>query len=285
MTADATSGDYAFLDCGGGMRLERFGPHIIARPAPVAVWPAGLGGSAWDAAGAVFRGGGGKGAWQRKGAMPETWTVDIAGLRFELRLAAGGQVGVFPEQVENWDWMAESVRAAGRPLRVLNAFAYTGAATLAAAGAGDVAVVHLDGARSAVTWARRNSALCGLETHPIRWIVDDVMTFLRREKKRGGRYDGFILDPPAFGRGAGNRTWMLERDLSGLLGLARELLSDGPAFVLLTCHDPALTPDGLAALARAGGFAGRAGTGTLALKPEGAGRELPGSHFVRWTPV
>jgi 23S rRNA (cytosine1962-C5)-methyltransferase len=176
------------------------------------------------------------------------------------------------------------VRAAGRPLRVLNAFAYTGAATLAAAGAGEVATVHLDGARGAVTWARRNAALCGLESRPIRWIVDDVMTFLRREKKRGSRYDGFLLDPPAFGRGAGGRTWELDRDLPGLLGLTRELLSDIPAFVLLTCHDPALTPEGLAAQVRAAGYAGPGNpeAGTLVLHPEGAGRALPGSLFVRW---
>jgi len=244
---DQSIPDYELLDCGDGRRLERFSNIIADRPAPQAVWPKSGRVAGWRSVDAYYdRPDKGRAGWRDLSVFPEEWRIKVDGIALELRPSGNSQVGFFPEQLPNWRWLSERLQQAKRPVRLLNAFAYTGAATLAAsASANNVEVCHLDGARAAVSWARKNAILSGLDSRPIRWIVDDVMKFLMRELERGRSYDAFIIDPPAFGRGPG-ATWRLERDLPLMLELAGQLLSDTPCFVILSCHAPQLTSGNLA---------------------------------------
>ena len=241
--------DYELLDCGDGRRLERFAGCLLDRPAAQAVWPKSKSVAEWDNADAYYeRTAPGKGQWLKPDAFPQHWELQLDNIKLELRPATNGQVGIFPEQLANWRWMAEYLRPQARPVRVLNAFAYTGVATLMASAANaGVEVCHVDGAKSSVSAARRNAELSGLEHRPIRWIVDDVMTFLRREIKRGNQYDAFILDPPAFGRGS-RASWQLHRDLPVLLDCVKQLLSVSPSFIILSCHAPDLSSSDLAVM-------------------------------------
>jgi 23S rRNA (cytosine1962-C5)-methyltransferase len=238
--------DLELLDCGGGRRLERFGRTIVDRPAPAAASPALLPRTEWDRA--AFRWG--RGAWIR-GAARDPWPVNVGGLTLECRPAAGGQVGVFPEHALTWAWLDQAVRASeaklGRPPEVLSLFAYTGGATLACARAG-ARVAHVDSSRPAVAWARHNAALSGLAERPVRWLADDARGFVRRERRRGHRYDGIVLDPPTYGHGAG--AWQIEADLVPLLEDLAALAGPRPSFVLLSAHTPAYDGDRLASLIR-----------------------------------
>jgi 23S rRNA (cytosine1962-C5)-methyltransferase len=215
---------YELVDVGGGRRLERFGGRLVDRPAPAAI-DKPLDPASWTAADLRFDHNGG---WS---GLREPWTAAFEGLTFELRPTASGQVGLFPEQAANVRWLRDRVREGDR---VLNLFAYTGAATLAAAKAG-ADVVHVDGARSAVAWARHNAALSDLADRPVRWLVDDAVTFVRREARRGRTYRGIVLDPPSYGHGRGAGGWRLEERLSGLLEACRAV-STPDAFVVLTAH-------------------------------------------------
>jgi 23S rRNA (cytosine1962-C5)-methyltransferase len=244
----AASSEYELLDLGGGRRLERFGTPVVDRPYPAAIAPpADI--RAWAGADLRYeRETATTGRWEAIGAdVPAAWTMRHGGLVFELRPTASGQVGFFAEQVELWRWVAEtigrsgtaSLGAGGSAPAVLNLFAYTGGATLAAADAG-AAVTHVDASRAAVAWARRNAELSGLRDAPIRWIVDDALTFVRREGRRARRYRGFIIDPPSYGHGIHGERWTLSGRLPELLDAALAL-SGEPFFVLLTAHTEGLT--------------------------------------------
>lgn len=254
---------HELIDVGGGRRLEQFGELVLDRPAPMAEQPPGDP-AAWSDADLRFDKYVG---WTSVADTdPQPWVVDDGDLRFELRPTETGQVGLFPEQGPNRAWVTTAIADAGagsvaaatgesgdQGPRLLNLFAYTGALTLAAAAAG-ASVTHVDGSRPAVAWARRNADLSGLEEKPIRWLVDDVETFVRREIRRGRRYDAVILDPPSYGHGSRGATWRLEDRLDELLDLCAELTGDDPAFALLTAHTPGFGPDRLAeALAAAFG--------------------------------
>lgn len=238
-------GGVELLDAGVRRRLERFGRWTVDRPAPGATGFRGLGGAAWDAADLRFELGQG---WSGAAWPAEPWPVEVDGLALELRPTSSGGLGLYPEHAANLDWLAERVaeRVAARgpdtTPAVLNLFAHTGLATLALARAG-AAVTHVDGSRAAVGWARHNAALSGLADRPVRWIVDDAAAFVAREGRRGRRYDGVVLDPPAFGRGRG-REWRLDEDLPALLAACRAIAAPG-AFVLLTAHSETLTGDDL----------------------------------------
>jgi 23S rRNA (cytosine1962-C5)-methyltransferase len=243
--------DLELLDCGGGRRLERFGPVIVDRPAPAADWIPRLPRDAWAGAGLRWE----KGGWVRpgrdRGAPIEPWTVRAGALSMECRPAAGGQLGVFPEHVTTWGWLDRACRSAaealGRPPEVLSLFAYTGGATLACARSG-ARVVHVDASRPAVAWARRNAELSGLDAAPIRWLVDDARVFVRRERRRGRHYDGLVLDPPSYGHGTG--AWQIDEHLRPLLDDLAALAGPKPSFVLLSAHTQGYDGDHLAALVR-----------------------------------
>jgi 23S rRNA (cytosine1962-C5)-methyltransferase len=243
--------DHELLDLGDGRRLERFGTVVLDRPCPAAAWHTARDPAAWAVADARFvRQGDASGGWTSIGEALVPWQVELAGLAFELRLTDSGQVGVFPEQIPIWHWLRDRATGAHRALsdrlpEVLNLFASTGGSTLAAA-TGGARVVHVDAARSAVAWARWNAGLGGLGGAPIRWIADDALDFVRRERRRGRRYDGVVLDPPSYGHGTGGRAWRLEADLPELLEACAALLAPGPAFLALSAHTPAFGADRLA---------------------------------------
>ena len=233
---------YDLLDAGDGRRLERFGEIVLDRPAADALEPVRDPG-AWAAASLRFERYHGWTAIQ--GAIPDAWQVAEGDLKFELRPTSTGQVGLFPEQASNRAWARDVVAALSAPPAVLNLFAYTGAMTLSAAAAG-ASITHVDGARPAIGWARRNAELSGLADRPIRWIVDDIEAFVGREARRGRRYDGVVLDPPSYGHGAGGRSWKLAARLPGLLASCGALTGYRPAFVVLSAHTPGFGPDRLA---------------------------------------
>lgn len=238
-------GSVELLDAGVRRRLERFGRRTVDRPAPVATGFRGLGAAAWDAADLRFEPGPG---WSGPAWPAGPWPIDVEGLTMELRPTSSGGLGLYPEHTASLGWLANQVaervaaRGPGSTPAVLNLFAHTGLATLVLARAG-ATVTHVDGSRSVVAWARHNAELSGLADRPVRWIVDDAAAFVAREGRRGRRYDGIVLDPPAFGRGRG-REWRLDDDLPALLAACRAVAAPD-AFVLLTAHSEALTGDDL----------------------------------------
>ena len=282
---------YALLDSGRGEKLERFGTYTLARPDPEALWPKKLGADVWEKADAIFLRKGASGTWKTGKSFPKNWTINYGGLVFELRPTSFKHVGLFPEQKSHWKWLEKKIKDARRPLRVLNLFAYTGGATLSAALAG-AEVAHIDSSKVAILWARKNAELSGLKDAPIRWIEDDALKFLRREVRRGSRYDVVIMDPPAFGHGTDGTLWKIERDFYELFSLVEQVLSDSPLAVIITGYTAGYSPitleNNLQKIAEK--FGGIIEAGELAI-PEQAGdsthteyedRLLPASVFARW---
>lgn len=275
---------YQLIDFGEGRKLERFGDYVLNRPAPAAAGVARRRPSRWKAADARYRRREGqRGGWSPAGLLPRRWTISSQIGQFELRPTPFGHIGLFVEQAASWQWIAQQVRRAARPLKVLNLFAYTGGSTLAAASAG-AEVVHVDAARNVVRWARRNAELSGLSTAPIRWICEDAMRFARRELRRGNRYNAVILDPPTYGHGPRGQTWKLAEHLSGLLQMGAELTNRQRAFLLVTCHTPGFGPAELQASLQAAGFGPRSGTitGSWMTIPTADGRHLRCGAAARW---
>ena len=235
--------DYELLDSGAGRKLERFGAHVLARPCSQAMWRQALSAAEWARADASFDREDGN-RWHGRANLPREWVVETAGIKFRLGGTDFGHLGIFPEQRAQWEWIRRTVRGAadGRSAvpRVLSLFAYSGGSTLAAA-QGGAEVCHLDASKGMVEWARENARLNGLAESPIRWIVDDAHKFMRREVRRGRRYDAVILDPPTFGRGASGEMYKIERDLPETLALVKGLLSEAPLFVLFSSHTPGLS--------------------------------------------
>lgn len=253
-TAVFTLDQYELLDFGDGRKLERFGPHLLDRPAPAAGGIARANPAAWREATARYeRAAAQSGNWRSNaGDDPDSdrsqpWTIHHGPLALELKLTEFGHLGIFPEQAANWDWISRQIARFESPTKVLNLFAYTGASTLAAAAAG-AEVVHVDAARNTVAWARRNAERSGLADRPIRWIADDALTFVRRELRRGRRYQAVVLDPPSYGHGANGQSWQIAERLPELLALCAELTADDRRFFLLTCHTPGFGPNELALL-------------------------------------
>jgi len=228
--------DYELLDSGDGRKLERFGKYVLARPCSQAMWRPERPQSEWDRADASFDREDGN-RWHGRAHLPKEWQIHTADIAFKLGGTDFGHLGIFPEQRAQWQWIRKTVRP---ETSVLNLFAYSGGSTMAAA-LGGAEVCHLDASRGMVEWARENARLNGLAERPIRWIVDDAHKFMKRELRRGHRYDAIILDPPSFGRGAGGEMYKIERDLKETLGLVRDLLSEKPLFVLFSSHTPGLS--------------------------------------------
>ena len=235
--------DYELIDSGDGCKLERFGRYVLARPCSQAMWRPQRPDADWGRADASFDREDGNN-WHGRANLPKEWTIETAGVKFKLGGTDFGHLGIFPEQRAQWRWIREQVEKCGgggrRTVSVLNLFAYSGGSTMASA-LGGAEVCHLDASKGMVEWARDNARLNGLGEHPIRWIVDDAHKFMRREIRRGRKYDAVILDPPTFGRGAGGELYKIERDLKDTLALVRDLLSATPRFVLFSSHTPGLS--------------------------------------------
>ena len=236
--------DYELIDSGDGRKLERFGKYVLARPCSQAMWRPSKSAAEWDRADASFDREDGN-RWHGRSNLPKEWQIETSGIKFKLGGTDFGHLGIFPEQRAQWRWLRQRVEAtvavdSSRRLSVLNLFAYSGGSTMAAA-LGGAEVCHLDASKGMVEWARENARLKGLADHPIRWIVDDAHKFMKREIRRGHRYDAIILDPPTFGRGAGGEMYKIERDLKDTLGLVKDLLSESPSFVLFSSHTPGLS--------------------------------------------
>ena len=229
--------DYQLLDSGNSKKFERFGEFSLIRPEPQAKWSPALTTARWETADAEFKktSVGQPGQWKFRKSLPQRWEVQRQDLRFWVQPSPSGHVGVFPDQAVHWDWMAEMTRRVPSPLKVLSLFGHTGLATLAASAAG-AEVTHVDASRKAVAWARENQSLSGLNERPIRWIVEDALTFVRREARRSNRYDAIILDPPRFGRGPDGQLWKLDASLPELLGECASILNPSPLFVLLNVY-------------------------------------------------
>jgi 23S rRNA (cytosine1962-C5)-methyltransferase len=280
--------DYALLDSGEGRKLERFGTVVVDRPEPQALWRRQRPADAWRQAHAVFSASADdeeKGKWRFDRPVPQSWPVRIGDdVAVTCRLQGLWHVGLFPEQVPHWDWMLERIgRVRGERPRVLNLFAYTGAASLLAARAG-AEVTHVDASKKAIQWAKENQAASGLAEAPVRWILDDAAKFVAREVRRGRTYHAILIDPPKFGRGPEGEVWDLFQGLPALLKNAAQLLADTSALVLTVyaIRASALAFEQLAAdvLADRGG---RLSAGELALASAGGGAAVPTSLFVRWS--
>jgi len=293
--------DYQLLDCGDGLKQERWGKFTLVRPDPQVLWPrSGLaklttGGGEhgrttaaqdwgnWD--GFYQRNERGGGGWEFRRPLPESWTVRYTplGLTFKIRPTSFKHTGLFPEQAVNWDWLSQKIKISGRKVSVLNLFGYTGAATCAAAAAG-ASVCHVDASEGMVKWCRENATLSGLADAPIRFLADDCLKFVRREQRRGHRYDAIIMDPPTYGRGGEGELWRLEDHLWPLLTECKKILSDQPLFFLINAYTARLSPTVVANLL-AGLLSDRGGTitaGEVGLPIAADGKILPCGIYGRW---
>lgn len=275
--------DYELLDSGDGEKLERYGKFVLSRPDPQALWGKCLTASEWQNADAIFAYSGSKGGWKKKSIVPEKWKIEFGGLSFFIKPTAFKHTGLFPEQESNWRWIRDNIKSANRPVSVINLFGYTGGATLAALSAG-AEVAHIDGSKSAIVWAKENATLSGLDKKPVRWILDDAREFVKRELRRGKRYDGIIMDPPAFGHGPKKELWKIEDDFLVLMKLCMEVLSDTPIFFLVNGYSAGYSPtayaNNLSLLVEK--FGGEIERGELVIEESGSGRFLPAGIFARW---
>lgn len=279
----APARDYELIDSGEGEKLERFGQYVLCRPDPQALWPKRLE-DEWKKADAIFSRDADNAKWKIKSGVPKEWVIDFASLRFLIKPTAFKHTGLFPEQEQNWAWISEKVKGAGRPIKVLNLFAYTGGATLALLSAG-AEVTHVDSSKSAISWAKRNAEESKLSDGKVRFIEEDARKFVAREIKRGNKYDAIIMDPPAFGHGANNEVWKIEEDFSSLLHDCRKILSADPLFFLINGYSA-----GYSALAYKNAlqfltekFAGEIESGELAIVESNSRRVLPAGIFARWS--
>jgi len=288
------AGDFHLIDSGEGEKLEQYGPYRVVRPEGQALWPKALPAHVWERADAIFTGDtdeDGMGRWRfPREALGETWPLSLLGVDFLGRFTSFRHVGVFPEQIAHWTWMKERIETAGRPLKVLNLFGYTGVASLVAAAAG-AEVTHVDASKKAIGWARENQSLSRLDKAPIRWICDDAMKFIQREERRGHRYDIILTDPPKFGRGPNGEVWHLFEHLPLMLDVCRELLAPKALGLVLTAYSIRASFYSIHELMRETmrGKGGLVESGELVIREAGLdgrtpGRALSTSLFSRWVP-
>ncbi len=234
--------DYELLDCSSGERLERWGNVTLIRPDPQVIWKTPKKHPAWRRADAVYhRSSSGGGNWEIKNKIPSFWSIDYGDLNFNVKTMGFKHTGIFPEQAVNWDYTARLIKNAGRPVKVLNLFAYTGGATVACLKAG-AEVVHVDASKGMVQWAKENAVASGVADRKVRWIVDDCVKFVQREIRRGNKYDIIIMDPPSYGRGPGGEIWKLENEVYSFVELCSQVLSDNPIMVLINSYTTGLSP-------------------------------------------
>jgi 23S rRNA (cytosine1962-C5)-methyltransferase len=276
--------DYKLLDAGNGEKVEDWNGTRLRRPDPQAIWP-------WtkkdvkDKVDAHYhRSKSGGGEWEYKRKIPSSWTVRYKNLTFKIEPTGFKHTGLFPEQAANWDWMTEKITKAGKPVSVLNLFAYTGGATCACLAAG-ASVCHVDASKGMVSWAKENVALSGLSDRPVRFIVDDCMKFVQREIRRGRRYDAIIMDPPSYGRGPNGELWKLEDELFALVDVLKDVMSEEPVFFLLNSYTTGFSPQvsaNIVELCIRRRFGGRVTCGEVGLPVTDSSIILPCGTFARW---
>ena len=233
--------DYEVIDCSKGEKLERWGKYILVRPDPQVIWDTPKAETGWKKKnGHYHRSAKGGGEWEFF-ALPQEWSIRYRELTFRLKPMGFKHTGLFPEQAVNWQFAKEKIQSAGHPVKVLNLFGYTGAATLACLQAG-AAVTHVDASKGMVQWAKENAQASGLADKPVRWLIDDCVKFVQREQRRGNTYDGIIMDPPSYGRGPGGEVWKLEEQLYGLISMCLPILSEKPLFFILNSYTTGLSP-------------------------------------------
>ena len=277
------SADYELLDSGNEEKLERYGRYVLRRPDPQALWNKTLSETEWKNVDAVFDSD--RKVWKKKNeSMQNEWQISFDNLKFNIKPTAFKHTGVFPEQEMNWVYIKSKIKNAGRPIKVLNLFGYTGGATLAALSAG-AEVTHVDGSKSAIAWAKENAELSGLDKKPVRWIIDDARKFVMREIKRGVKYDGIVMDPPSFGRGGKGEIWKIETDFLKLLDDCSKILSDDPLFFIVNGYSAGYSStayyNALKPLVEKHG--GEFEMGELSIEESKGKRLLPCGIFVRWS--
>ncbi len=277
--------DYEIIDTSNGEKLERWKDVVLIRPDPQVIWDTPRG-AEWKKANAHYiRSSSGGGKWNEFSMKKKEWTIEYKGLHFKISPTGFKHTGLFPEQAVNWDFMAEKIKNAGRPVKVLNLFAYTGGATMACAKAGAM-VCHVDASKGMVSWARENAKLSKLEDRPIRWIVDDCVKFVEREIRRGNKYDGIIMDPPSYGRGPSGEVWKLEEKIYELVSLCSKLISDNALFFLLNSYTTGLSPsvmEYLLGVAVAKVHGGEVSSSEIGLPVTNSGYTLPCGSTAVWT--
>ncbi|MGK0236672.1 MAG: 23S rRNA (cytosine1962-C5)-methyltransferase [Candidatus Pelagisphaera sp.] len=274
--------DYEILECGDGMKKERWGNFILVRPDPQVIWP--LNSSDWGKYDAFYhRSGQGGGKWEFQTQLPESWKINYRNSVLKIKPTDFKHTGLFPEQAANWDWFSNLISKAKSPPKVLNLFGYTGGATIAAAAAG-ASVCHVDAAKGMVAWCRENAALSNLSDAPIRYIVDDCMKFVEREIRRGTQYDGIIMDPPSYGRGKKGEVWQFDRDLWKFLQKCRQLLTPKPLFFLVNAYTTGVSPIVVGNLVREtlGNLDGTVTSGEIGIPISKSLNALPCGLFARW---
>jgi 23S rRNA (cytosine1962-C5)-methyltransferase len=281
------SKDYELLDSGNGLKLERYGKIVFSRPDPEALWNYKLPTQTWDHADAIFVRRGTKSEWNLKSNVPKQWDIEFGGYKFIIKPTSFKHTGLFPEQLANWDWMKNVIeknkKHYNEPIQVLNLFGYTGGATLTCADAG-AEVTHVDGSKTAVAWARENAELSNLTDKPIRWIIDDCIVYLRREVKRGRKYDAILMDPPAFGHGPKDELWKIEENFLELIDLCEQVLSEKPLFVLINGYTAGYSPIAYENVLKdmMKSSKGNIETGELTIAESNSDRLLPCGIFARW---
>lgn len=277
--------DYELLDCAEGEKLERWGDIILRRPDPQVIWKEKSNPSLWDKADAHYhRSRSGGGEWEFYKKLPDGWKISYRDLTFNVKPTGFKHTGLFPEQAANWDFIDEKIRNAGRDIKVLNLFAYTGGATLAAAAAG-ASVCHVDAAKGMVTWAKDNASASNLREKPVRYIVDDVIKFVQREHRRGNKYDAIIMDPPSYGRGPNGEVWKLENELYGLISSCIDILSDDPLFMIVNSYTSGVSStiiSNLISLTVKKKFGGIVTNDEIAIPIKASGLCLPCGAATRW---
>jgi 23S rRNA (cytosine1962-C5)-methyltransferase len=277
--------DYELIDTGGGEKLERWGKYILRRPDPQVIWPFHGKKGLWEKADAHYhRSSSGGGRWEYKTKLPERWTIKYGELRFYVEPTGFKHTGLFPEQAANWEWIIRKIKAVKKNVRVLNLFAYTGGASVAAAYAG-AEVCHVDAAKGMVARAKENLELSGFKDRTVRFITDDVKKFVEREIRRGRQYEAVIMDPPSYGRGPKGEMWKLEDELFGLIDMCTEVLSSDPLFFLVNSYTTGLAPSVLGNLLHitvAGKFGGTVSADEIGLPISESGLVLPCGASGRW---
>lgn len=277
--------DYEVIDTSTGEKLERWGKYLLVRPDPQVIWNTPQNISGWkNYNGHYHRSVKGGGEWEFHN-LPEEWSIQYKDLTFNLKPFSFKHTGLFPEQACNWDWFSSLIKHAGRPIKVLNLFAYTGGATLSAAKAG-ASVTHVDASKGMVAWAKENAASSGLKDAPIRWLVDDCVKFVEREIRRGNTYDAIIMDPPSYGRGPKGEIWKIEESIFPFIELTTKILSETPLFFLVNSYTTGLQPAVLTYMihtALVSQYGGKVDAAEIGLPVTSNGLVLPCGASGRWT--